>query len=69
MNMNLGKLQEMVRDRRPRQLQCMVLQRVRHNWYNNDKESFRIQGFTFSVPDLEIDLILSMVVLLIATSL
>ena len=46
----------------------MGLQKVRHDRYNN-KESFRIQGFTFSAPDLEIDLILRMVVLLIAASL
>ena len=32
MDMNWGKLQEMVRDRRPDMLQSMELQRVRHDW-------------------------------------
>ena len=32
MNMNLGKLQEMVRERRPGMLQSMGSQRVRHDW-------------------------------------
>ena len=32
MDMNWGKLQEMVRDRRPDMLQSMGLQRIRHNW-------------------------------------
>ena len=32
MDMNWGKLQEMVRDRRPDTLQSMELQRVRHDW-------------------------------------
>ena len=32
MDMNLGKLQEMVRDRRPDMLQSMELQRVRYDW-------------------------------------
>jgi len=32
MNINLGKLQEIVRDRRPGVLQSMGLQRIRHNW-------------------------------------
>ena len=30
--MHLGKLQEMVRDRKPGVLQSVGLQRVRHNW-------------------------------------
>ena len=32
MNMNLGKLQEMVRERKPGMLQSMGSQRVRHDW-------------------------------------
>ena len=32
MDLNLGKLQEIVRDRGPGVLQSMGLQRVRHNW-------------------------------------
>ena len=32
MNMNLGKLQEMVREGRPGMLQSMGSQRVRHDW-------------------------------------
>ena len=32
MDMNWGKFQEMVRDRRPDTLQSMELQRVRHDW-------------------------------------
>ena len=32
MDMNLGKLQEIVRDRRPGMLQSMGSQRVRHDW-------------------------------------
>ena len=32
MDRNWGKLQEMVRDRRPDTLQSMELQRVRHDW-------------------------------------
>ena len=31
-DINLGKLQEMVRDRRPGMLQSMGLQRVGHDW-------------------------------------
>ena len=40
MDLNLGKLWEMVR--KPGVLQSMVLQRVRHDWRlnNNNKESF-----------------------------
>jgi len=32
MDMNLGKLQEMVRDRRPGMLQFMGSQKVGHDW-------------------------------------
>ena len=32
MNMNLGKLREMVRDRRPGVLQSIGSQRVEHDW-------------------------------------
>ena len=32
MNMNLGKLREMVRDRRPAVLQSVGSQRVGHDW-------------------------------------
>ena len=32
MDMNLGKLQEMVRDGRPSVLQSMRMQRVGHDW-------------------------------------
>ena len=44
MNMNLGKLQEMMKEERPGMLQSMGLQRVQHNWatqqQSNRKESF-----------------------------
>ena len=40
MNMNLGKLREMGRTKRPGMLQSMGLQKVRHDWateqYNNN---------------------------------
>ena len=34
----LGKLQEMVRDREACALQCMVLQRVRHDWVTEQQQ-------------------------------
>ena len=38
MDMNLGKLQEMVRDRKPDMLQSMELQRVRHDWVTEQRQ-------------------------------
>ena len=38
MNINLGKLQEMVRDRRPGVLQSMKLQRIGHNWVTEQQQ-------------------------------
>ena len=38
MDMNWGKLQEMVRDRRPDMLQSMELQRVRHDWVTEQQQ-------------------------------
>ena len=38
MDMNWGKLQEMVRDRRPDMLQSMELQRVRHDWVTGQQQ-------------------------------
>ena len=38
MDMNWGKLQEMVRDRKPDMLQSMELQRVRHDWVTEQRQ-------------------------------
>ena len=38
MDMNWGKLQEMVRDRRPDMLQSMELQRVRYDWVTEQQQ-------------------------------
>ena len=38
MNMNLGKLWEMMGDRRPGVLQSMGSQRVRHNWVTEQQQ-------------------------------
>ena len=41
-NMNLGKLWEMVRDREPGMLQSMGSQRVRHDWVTEQQQCFGI---------------------------
>ena len=38
MNMNLGRLQEMVRDRRPGVLQSMESPRIGHNWVTEKQQ-------------------------------
>ena len=40
MDMNLGKLQEIVRDRRPGMLQSMGSRRVRHNWATEQQQKY-----------------------------
>ena len=40
MNMNLGKLREMVRDRRPGVLLSVGSQRVRHDWVTEQQQQW-----------------------------
>ena len=40
MDMNLGKLQEIVRDRRPGMLQSMGSRRVRHDWATEQQQKY-----------------------------
>ena len=48
MNMNLGKLQEMVRVRDPGMLQSMGLQRVGHEWMNEQHQIYHLSIYIFS---------------------